>query len=112
LREYALRNSEAAFATLVSRHIDLVYSAALRQVGNHHHAQEVTQAVFVILARKARTLGSGTLLPGCLFRTARLTAANYLRSELRRIRREQEAYLQSKPHCFGFKGRERAANRG
>ena len=42
LREYALRNSEEAFATLVSRHIDLVYSAALRHVGNHHQAQEIT----------------------------------------------------------------------
>src|SRR5882672_8878843 len=97
LREYAWRNSEEAFATLVSRHLDLVYSAALRQVGNHHHAEEISQAVFVILARKARSLGPGTILPGWLFRTARLTAANYLRTELRRARREQEAYMQSNP---------------
>src|SRR5258705_4710639 len=97
LREYALRNSEEAFATLVSRHIDLVYSAAMRQVGNHSQAQEITQAVFVILARKARSLGPGTILPGWLFRTARLTAANQLRSEIRRARREQEAFMQSNP---------------
>src|SRR6266481_6271590 len=97
LREYALRNSEEAFATLVSRHIDLVYSAALRQVGNHHQAEEITQAVFVILARKARSISPGTILPGWLFRTARLSAANHLRAEIRRTRREQEAYMQSNP---------------
>ena len=72
LREYALRNSEEAFATLVSRHIDLVYSAALRHVGNHHQAQEITQGVFVILARKTRSLSPKTVLPGWLFQTARL----------------------------------------
>jgi RNA polymerase sigma factor (sigma-70 family) len=95
LREYALRNSEAAFATLVSRYINLVYSAALRQVDNHHQAEEITQAVFVILGRKARSIGSGTILAGWLFRTARLTAANYLRTEIRRAHREQEAYMRS-----------------
>jgi RNA polymerase sigma factor (sigma-70 family) len=97
VREYALRHSEEAFATLVSRHIDLVYSAALRQLGNHHQAEEVTQAVFVILARKAAALRSGTLLPGWPFRTTRLTAANYLRTEVRRARREQEASMQLDP---------------
>src|SRR5688572_23849813 len=97
LREYALRNSEPAFATLVSRHVDLVYSAALRHVGNHHRAEEITQAVFVILARKAGSFGSKTVLSGWLFQTTRLTAANYVRTETRRARREQEAYMQSNP---------------
>lgn len=97
LREYAWRNSEQAFATLVSRHIDLVYSAALRHVENHHQAEEITQAVFVILARKARSLGPRTVLAGWLFRTARLTTANYLRTEARRARREQEAFMQTAP---------------
>ena len=97
LREYAWGHAEEAFATLVTRHIDLVYSAALRHVGNHHQAEEITQAVFVILARKARSLGPGTVLAGWLFRTARLTAANYLRTETRRARREQEAFMQSEP---------------
>ena len=66
-------------------------------LGNHHQAEEVTQAVFVVLARKARSLSPGTILPGWLFRTARLTAFNYLRTEIRRARREKEAHMQSNP---------------
>ena len=67
IQEYALRHSETAFATLVSRHIDLVYSAAMRRVGNHHQAEEITQAVFVVLARKAGSFRAGTVLPGDRF---------------------------------------------
>ncbi len=99
LREYAMRHSEEAFATLVSRHIDLVYAAALRHTRNHHQAQEVTQAVFVVLARKAGSLSPRTVLAGWLFQTARLTAANHVRGEIRRVRREQEACMQSEPNA-------------
>jgi RNA polymerase sigma factor (sigma-70 family) len=95
LNEYAETNSEAAFAALVSRYVNLVYSVALRKTGNAHAAQEVTQAVFIILARKARRLGASTVLSGWLYQTARLTAANYVRAENRRVRREQEAFMQS-----------------
>src|SRR5258708_18396542 len=95
LQEYAARKSEEAFATLVTRHVDMVYAVALRCVGNHHQAQEVTQAVFIVLAKKAGSLRAGTVLPGWLFHTTRLTAANSMRTEIRRARREQEAYMQS-----------------
>lgn len=95
VQEYATRNSEPAFATLVERHINLVYCVALRQVGNPHQAEEITQAVFIILARKAANLRRGTILAGWLFQTVRLTAANFRRTEIRRAQREQEAYMQS-----------------
>jgi RNA polymerase sigma factor (sigma-70 family) len=95
LREYALRNSEQAFATLVSRYIDMVYSAAFRHVANHHQAEEITQAVLVILARKAPALSPRTILAGWLFRTTLLTASNYLRAEIRRAQREQQSFMQS-----------------
>lgn len=95
LRDYAERQSEAAFAGLVQRHLNLVYSVALRYTSNPHQAEEITQAVFLILARKAGTLHHGTVLSGWLYQTARLTAANLLRGERRRIRREQGAYMQS-----------------
>lgn len=95
VREYASRKCEDAFTILVSRHLNMVYSVALRQVENATHAEEITQAVFLTLARKAPSLREGTVLSGWLFQTARLTAANFQRSELRRTRREQEAFMQS-----------------
>jgi RNA polymerase sigma factor (sigma-70 family) len=95
LRQYADRNSETAFAALVSRHLNLVYSAALRKTGNPAAAEEITQAVFVILAQKAGHIPDETILPGWLYQTARLTAASFLKSEARRARREQEAYMQT-----------------
>lgn len=101
LREFAERQSEAAFAELVKRHVNLVYSVGLRQAGNQHHAEEITQAVFIILARKAGSLGRKTILSGWLYQTARLTAANFLRTERRRAAREQEAYMQSLSHESG-----------
>jgi len=95
LREYTETGSEAAFAALVERYINLVYSAALRSVGNAHAAEEITQAVFIILAKKARSLSNRAVLSGWLYQTTRLTAANFLRGEIRRQQREQEAYMQS-----------------
>lgn len=95
LWQYAEQNSEAAFAELVTRYVNLVYSAAARKTGNLHAAEEITQAVFIIFAKKAGSLRKGTVLSGWLYQTARLTAANFLRNEIRRGQREQEAYMQS-----------------
>jgi RNA polymerase sigma factor (sigma-70 family) len=93
LREYATRGSEDAFERLVKQHVDLVYSTALRQVRDPVVASEVTQTVFIILARKARTLNRATVLSGWLYRTAQFTGAKALRSEWRRRHLEQEATL-------------------
>jgi uncharacterized protein (TIGR03435 family) len=95
LKQFAENDSESAFAEIVSRHLNLVYSTALRSVGNAHAAQEISQAVFIILARKAKSLGAKTVLSGWLYQTTRLTAANFLRTEIRRQKREQEAFMQS-----------------
>ncbi|MGO8763899.1 MAG: RNA polymerase sigma factor [Limisphaerales bacterium] len=95
LEQYARENSGRAFAAIVVRHIALVHSVALRHVINPQHAEDITQAVFIILARKAARLGRKTVLSGWLYHTARLTAANFQRAEIRRVHREQEAYMQS-----------------
>jgi RNA polymerase sigma factor (sigma-70 family) len=95
LRDYSDCNSESAFAELVCRYINLVYSAALRFVDNSADAEDVTQAVFVILTRKAAGLRQRATLTGWLYETTRLTARHFLRTKARRQTREQEAYMQS-----------------
>jgi uncharacterized protein (TIGR03435 family) len=98
LRDYDRQGSEEAFAALVQRHINLVYSVALRHVGIAAHAEEITQAVFVILARQAGSLRADIILEGWLHTTTRLTALRFMRGERRRHFREQEAYMQSTLH--------------
>ncbi len=95
LRNYAQQGSEEAFAEVVRKHVNLVYSVAFRQTGMAAQAEEITQAVFVILARKAASLRPKTILEGWLHETTRLTALSFLRGERRRQFREQEAYMQS-----------------
>jgi RNA polymerase sigma factor (sigma-70 family) len=95
LREYATSNSEAAFETLVSRRVNFVYSAALRQVRNADLAGEVTQAVFIVLAQKAGRISDKTVLTGWLFKTTRFAALAQIRAAARRRRYEQEAQMQS-----------------
>src|SRR5947209_4926963 len=90
LQHYAEQGSETAFRTLVGRHLNLVHSTALRQVNNAQLAEEISQAVFILLARKARMLRRDVVLAGWLFRTTRFVAARTLRAEQRRQRREQE----------------------
>ena len=95
LREYAAGNSETAFEALVSRRVGFVYSMALRQVRDPYLAEEVTQAVFIILAQKAGRISGQTILAGWLFRTTRFAALAQMRADAKRRRREQEATMQS-----------------
>ena len=89
LRKYAVEGSESAFTELARQHIDLVYSAALRQVnGDSAAAQDVTQAVFTDLARKASRLFRHASLSGWLYSSARFQAAKVRRTERRRHVRE------------------------
>ena len=91
LRDFAAHKSDAAFNELTRRHVDLVYSAALRMVCDVHLAQDVTQGVFIALAQSARQLAERPVLSGWLHRTAQNIAANTVRSEVRRRTREEKA---------------------
>jgi RNA polymerase sigma factor (sigma-70 family) len=97
LRQFARTNSEAAFTELVRRHINLVYSAALRQVnGDKHSAKDVAQTVFTDLARKAASLASRESLTGWLYTSAHFTAAKMVRGE--NCRREREEKFMREPN--------------
>ncbi len=89
------QGDESAFTTLFERHVHLVYSAALRQTRNPSYAEEITQAVFILLARKGKSLSAKTVLSGWLYQAARLTTASLIKREIRRQRREHEVYMQT-----------------
>ncbi len=90
LHAYANDGSDDAFAELVRRHLNLVYSAALRQVGDAALAEEVCQTVFLVLADKGPRLSKTVIIPGWLVLTTRFASANVLRGERRRQRVEVE----------------------
>ncbi|HEX7862061.1 MAG TPA: sigma-70 family RNA polymerase sigma factor [Verrucomicrobiae bacterium] len=98
LNAFIREDSETAFRELVSRHIDLVYSAALRVVGSDTHlAKDVVQLVFIDLARKANSLPAKVLLPGWLYRHTCFTASKAVRTERRRLQRETIATHMNAP---------------
>lgn len=98
LRRYATDGSEAAFGELVGRHLNLVFSAALRRTGGDTQlAQDVAQLVFTDLARKARSLSEDAVLAGWLHRATHYAVAQLLRTERRRVAREQEAVAMNTP---------------
>ena len=91
VRSYASEGSETAFRALVGRHVDLVFATALRQVGDTGLAEEITQNVFVHLARKAPALVGHETIAGWLHRSAILESKARFRAEMRRRRREEIA---------------------
>lgn len=91
LRQFAEMHSETAFAELVRRHIDAVYSSAVRRLaGDIHLAEDVTQQVFVALARRAAQVAHHPATSAWLHLTTRNLAAQAVRSERRRRAREQQ----------------------
>ena len=94
LRRYAVEHAEDAFAELVRRHVDLVYSAALRLMNRDvHRAQDVAQQAFTEFARQAKRLASHPNPVGWLYTTTRLCALRAIRTEQRRHARDQEASI-------------------
>jgi RNA polymerase sigma factor (sigma-70 family) len=94
LRLYVQQRDQRAFETLVQRHVRLVYSAAMRRVGQHDLAEDVAQAVFVILSRKAGAVSRQAVISRWLLSTVRFVAANAVKSEARRRGREQVVAMQ------------------
>lgn len=91
LQSFVNERSDAAFGELMRRHVDLVYSAARRRTADAHMAEDVTQAVFLVLARKAGELRRGVVLPAWLLHVTRMTAANALRQRRNQTNIERKA---------------------
>jgi len=98
LRVYVERGTDEAFAELVGRHGGLVWGVALRMSRSRESAADVSQAVFIDLARKAGSLPKGTILEGWLHRAACHAAAKHVRQEARRARRESESMRDWEEH--------------
>jgi RNA polymerase sigma factor (sigma-70 family) len=98
LRQFAQTGSHEAFRDLIGRYTNLVYASALTRLHDAHAAQDVTQAVFLTLALKAKDLRPDTSLLGWLFTTTRYVAARYQRGEQRRQEREMRAFEQHQLH--------------
>jgi len=93
LQHYVKTGSEEAFNGLVTRYGDMVYSACLRELRDPSLAEDAAQAVFIILAKKAKSIRRGIVLSGWLFRTAKYTSSNTLTVESRRKKHEKEASI-------------------
>jgi len=97
LKAYAERRFEGAFTEVVHRHVDFVYSAARRMVRDAHVAEDVTQGVFMALARNAAQLADRPVLAGWLHRTAQNIASQTIRTDVRRRTRELVVASMSEP---------------
>jgi RNA polymerase sigma factor (sigma-70 family) len=94
LDEYVAANSHDAFAALVERHIGLVYAAARRRVGNAAVAEDIAQAVFMLLAAKAPGIRERTPLPVWLYTVTRYTCANAMKMQKCRQHHERRAAME------------------
>jgi RNA polymerase sigma factor (sigma-70 family) len=100
LRRFVQDNSQEAFAALTARYLNLVYSVCLREVHDPELASDVTQAVFLLLARTAPKIRSRTALPSWLFRTARFASQNARTREQRRRDYEEKVAQMMQPHAW------------
>ncbi len=91
LRAFARAGDQKALADVIRRHLDLVFATAVRKVSDAGAAEEISQNVFSALARKAWQFAPDDSLPAWLHKTTLLESKSWLRSELRRRRREQTA---------------------
>ena len=91
LRQFTARGSDGAFAAIVERYTGLVYSSALRRLGDRHDAEDATQAVFIALARKAGSIRRGGALAAWLHSAAEKSALHLRRGRAARSKREKEA---------------------
>ena len=89
LLEYQARRNERVFEELVKRHGHQVYSSARRRLNNHEHAQDVMQAVFIILSKKAGGISMKTPLLAWLLKVTRFVTDRQIRSEIARKHREE-----------------------
>src|SRR5271170_4886983 len=94
LSQYIQTGSRSALDQLIREHVDFVYATAARQLGDAHLAEDVTQAVFIVLARRAKSIKREAALPGWLFKTTRYAALNAIKMEQRRRKHEQAAAAQ------------------
>lgn len=93
LRRHVTDRDPSAFGELVTRHLDWVYSAALRQVRDPHMADDITQAVFLALSQQARKLAAGVVLEAWLFQVTRRASAMAMRAAGRRRTHERRAAI-------------------
>jgi RNA polymerase sigma factor (sigma-70 family) len=96
LEEFIRSRSEPAFAQLVARHINLVHAAATRQSRDPHLADDIAQAVFIVLARRAASVNPAHLT-GWLLATTRYAVKDALKRKSRRDHHEQQAAAMKSP---------------
>lgn len=93
VERFVREHSQQAFAEMVRRHVDAVYSAARRQVGDPQLAEDVTQAVFIVLMKRAKSIRPDVPLIGWLLKTAYFASRDAMKMERRRRRHELRAAM-------------------